>query len=229
MRFSRTLSIFLLAALCLKLCACSPKIPVAISSSTMFAESLHCPGPDGQWLIRQKLILRVPEISLCQSFDGIILVNFQKKTAKIAAMGGMGISLFTATITPDGIAVHSIHPTFAKLPNVQEQIRKSSTALLFYALGPTLVEQEKTQNSIPCTVNTQATMWKWLHNKLYSVAHFSHANSNDIKDNTTTPSWIILETPHIQDTKLTAFILNNKQPAYSLEMHILHIQHKTCP
>ncbi|GAB1410790.1 hypothetical protein MASR1M90_19440 [Desulfovibrionales bacterium] len=105
---------------------------------------------------------------------------------------------------------------------------KSAIALLFYALEPTIAEQMKTQNSIPCTVNTNTTMWLWRNNRLYSVVHFPYAMNNNT-NNMADPLWVILETPHMQGTELTAFILNNKQPAYSLEMHILHIQHKICP
>lgn len=256
MRSFRKKPLLLAILLCLGLGACTPKGQLAGGSSILppppaqhltvtnpplLAQGTAPQGshvPSGQWLVRQKMELHVPGFDLQQAFDGVAVVDFQNRTAHIAGLGGMGLTLFTATITPQAATIQSLHPTLGKLPHVQEQILHSATALLFYSLGPALAVEHSTalhskrapmaQALLPATANG-TTKWLWQENRLHSVLHYAPAASISGSSLPPSPAWVILVSPTLPPAGAPAFTFINSQPAYSLTMRVVHTQQKVQP
>ena len=218
-----------------------PAQHLTVASPPLLAQGVAPQGshvPSGQWLVRQKMELHVPGFSLHQAFDSVAVVDFKKHTAHIAGLGGMGLTLFTATITPQAATIQSLHPTLGKLPHVQEQILHSATALLFYALGPALAAEHSTapynnrppmvSASLPATANG-TTKWLRQENRLHSVLHYAPATSTPGSTLPPSPAWVILVSPVLQPAEAPTFTFINSQPAYSLTMHVLHTQEKVQP
>ena len=86
---------------------------------------------------RHKVRLEVPGMTVPGSFDGIMRLenNGGKPSIHVLGHGGMGLTLFDMTVTPDETSTAYLHPSLARVPHIEEHISRCVTSVWFDSLS----------------------------------------------------------------------------------------------
>ncbi|MDR1947279.1 MAG: hypothetical protein LBQ51_08975 [Desulfovibrio sp.] len=76
----------------------------------------------GVWILRHKVRLDIPRADIAQSFDGLMRLDFDRRSAHIVGLGGPGIRLFDLTLNENGVQPAYLHPILEKLPKAMDKI-----------------------------------------------------------------------------------------------------------
>ncbi len=86
-------------------------------------------------VFRHKVTLDISGQPSPRTFDGVMRLDGQKQTAEVVGLGGMGLTLFSMTVSPDSSHTTFLHPSLARVPNIEDQIALCVRSLWFDTLA----------------------------------------------------------------------------------------------
>ena len=88
--------------------------------------SAPVPAAEEGEFFRHKVKISTPAFGAPLSFDGIMYITEESasgaKEVHVAGLGGMGLRLFSMTVTQDGFYPEYLHPSLARVAHVEEYI-----------------------------------------------------------------------------------------------------------
>ena len=73
-------------------------------------------------VFRHKVSIEIPGRPFLGTVDGVMRLDGEARTVHVVALGGMGVTLFDMTVTPDAARTNFILPGLARAPRIEEQI-----------------------------------------------------------------------------------------------------------